>query len=479
MDIRFKDIEFGFADASTEAHVLPELLIDAFYHSEIADKMWSDRYFLLLGLKGAGKSAVAWRLQLEASRVPQKFAKILELQDFPFGQFAKVQVETSDRKARYVESWKFFLYVNLLYLVIQDQALDKSSVPGIEHLLQGLAEIGVLPSDNLTAMVTKSKRKKFKAGVSKGINIGVESESEFVPSQQSTLIQQLESVLISLRSESEFRIIVDGLDDYLSDEGQTFAILVALVHAVKRINEVLRNSSLDAKVILLIRSDLYDVFSDSNLNKWKRDYAIKMEWYDEAGSPSESRLFQLVNLRATLSAGRQVKVAECWLPAFVDGQAVEKYLLDLTRHRPRDVIQLFNELKQASGSGRLTVEQVREAETSYSREYLLDEMNDELAGLLDQDLAKKAFELIFSLRRTKFDFVEVCNAASADRFGYDSESVGQILERLFNCGAIGLVDGKSGHSHTTFKYRNPAAVFSSNTNYIIHRGLRKAANLSS
>lgn len=477
--MEFKDIEFGFADASTEAHERPELLIDAFYHSEIADRMWSDRYFLLLGLKGAGKSAVAWRLQLEASGAPQKFAKILELQDFPFAQFAKVQVEMNDQKARYVESWKFFLYVNLLFIVMQDQALDKSSVPTIDNLLKGLAEIGVLPSDNLTAMVTKSKRRRFKTGVSKFVSVGMENESELVPSQQSTLIQQLESVLTSLRSESEFRIIVDGLDDYLSDEGQTFAILVALVHAVKRINELLRNSSLDAKVILLVRSDLYDSFSDSNLNKWKRDYAIKMEWYDETGSASDSRLFQLVNLRATLSVGQEVKVAERWLPACIDGQPVEKYLLDLTRHRPRDVIQLFNELKRSSVSGRLSVEQVREAETAYSREYLLDEMNDELAGFIDQDLARKAFELIFSLRQTKFDFAEVCSAASADRFGFDRESVGQLLERLFNCGAIGLVDRKTGHSHTTFKYRNPAAVFSSNTAYLVHRGLRKAANLSS
>ena len=104
-------------------------------------------------------------------------------------------------------------------------------------------------------------------------------------------------------------------------------------------------------------------------------------------------------------------------------------------------------------------------------------MNDELTGLLDRDLAKKAFELIFSLRKTKFDFMEVCVAASADRFGFDSEGVSRILERLFNCGAIGLVDSKNGFSHTTFKYRNPAAVFSSDTAYIIHRGLRKVANL--
>ena len=60
---------------------------------------------------------------------------------------------------------------------------------------------------------------------------------------------------------------------------------------------------------------------------------------------------------------------------------------------------------------------MREAETAYSREYLLDEMNDELAGFIDQDLARKAFELIFSLRQTKFDFAEVCSAASANRFG--------------------------------------------------------------
>ena len=41
MEIRFKEIKFGFADASVEAQHEPDLLTDAFYDAtELADSIW-------------------------------------------------------------------------------------------------------------------------------------------------------------------------------------------------------------------------------------------------------------------------------------------------------------------------------------------------------------------------------------------------------------------------------------------------------
>lgn len=485
MEIGFKDIKFGFADASVEAQHEPDLLTDAFYDAtELAESIWkSGRHFMLLGLKGMGKSAVAWHLQLTAAKSSNKFANLLELQDFPFGAFAKVKVDENDGIVRYVETWKYLIYVKLLYLVNQDQSLKKNLGSKFDKLISQLTEIGVLPGDDLSVMVMQAKKQTRKATLSDifsstfgfGVGLGVAREVEFAPMGRSTLIQLLEMALNQVSSQSEFRIIIDGLDDCLINKQERVMTLTALVRAVKRVNEVLRSSELDAKVILLIRSDLYDKLSEPNLNKLQCDHAKRMEWYDEASPAAESKLFQLVNLRGKLAVGHEVNVVKTWLPSKIDGQGVEKYLLNLTRHRPRDVIQLFNSLQECAGVGMMTEAQVRKGVSLYAQSYLLREIKDELSGLLDDALVKHAFDLIFSIRKPKFRLSDAC--AQADRFNIDYQGVLEILEHLFDCGAIGLIDDRTQINLTTFKYRTPAAVFSSNSEFVIHKGLQRAANL--
>ena len=473
--VLFKDIEFGYADASTEAQTRPELLLDAFYDTDIANDVWKGHRFLLLGPKGAGKSAVAWRFQLEAERSPVSFVKILQLNDFSFNAFSKIKIDENEDSARYVATWKFLLYSQFLHLLNDDQSLRRPHDGSFDKFLNSLRQTGILPSVELGAMVVKVKSKRIQAEIRGMVGLSASRASESHLAEVSTLIEMLERSMRAVSSDCEFRIIIDGLDDLLSNTDKQYNILASLVHAVKRVNEVLAKTRLNAKVILLMRTDLYDSLPGTNLSKWNRDYGVRMEWYDESESASESKLYKLVNLRATISCGEKVNVVNKWLPPRVRGQEVEKYLLELTRHRPRDVIQLFNELKARSRGGRLSHDQVLEAEKAYSRNYLLSEMKDELRGILDVEQAKCAFDIVFSIRKIEFTLRDAYEAA--DVYGVDNKGVLRILRQLFECGAIGVVDrGRSG-KHTTFKYRNPVAVFSTNADYIVHRGIREVANL--
>ena len=477
--MELRDIQFGYADARTEAEHNPKLLLEAYYEPALADALWNDEQFLVLGPKGAGKSAIAWRLQLEAKSDPTKFVKVLELGQFPFKSFAKIRLDSSEEKSSYSASWKYLLYVQMLQQVIEDQSLQYSDYREFSRFVDSLRYYNVLPAEGLDRMVTKSKTKKFQMGLRSMLQAEFSETLERGSVDLLDLLEVFESRLNDLSSDSEYRLIIDGLDDLLSDRNNQFEIIAALVYAVKTINETLRTSALDAKVILLVRSDVYEKLPDSNLNKVQRDYGLKIEWYDEVGPMSESRLLKLVNLRAKISCDENVNVVHRWLPRSIRGKNdVEKYLLELTRHRPRDIIQLFNELKGCSSHGRLTEGQVFSAEKRYSRDYLLREMRDEVRGLLDDGLNDVAFEIVFSIRKAEFSLEDAYQAA--DQFGVSNREVIQILRQLFECGMIGMKDVCEARGYTTFKYRSPAAVFSTaGMRYIIHRGIRKAANLAS
>lgn len=477
--MELKEIQFGNADARTEADRNPRLLLEAFYDSSIADKIWQDDHFLILGPKGAGKSAIAWRLQLEANDDPQKFVKILEFGPFSFKSFSKIRIDSSEEESRYPATWKYMLYVHLLQQVIEDQSVSFADYGDFSHFEKSLRDYKILPAEGLDRMVLKSKTKSYQIGVRNMLKYEFSQVCEEGSVDLSDLIDLFEDKFNDLSSDSEYRLIIDGLDDLMSEKQRQFEIIAALVHAVKYVNEMLRRTALNAKVILLIRSDIYGQLPDSNLNKIQRDFGLKIDWYDEACPMSDSPLLELVNLRARISCGDDVNVVHRWLPHKIYGKNdIEKYLLELTRHRPRDIIQLFNELQRRSTGGRLTEQQVLSAEKLYSRDYLLPEMRDEVRGLLDDGLNNVAFEIVFSIRKVEFSLEDAYQAA--DQFGLSNRDVIQILRQLFECGMIGMKDVSEAGGYTTFKYRNPAAVFSTTgMRYIIHRGIQKAANVPS
>ena len=477
--MELNDIEFGYADAYTEAIEDERLLLEAFYDSSIADKIWKGKHFLVLGLKGAGKSAIACRLQLEANNDPLKFVEILEMGQLSFKSFTKIRIDSAEDKSRYPAAWKYMLYVHLLQQIIGDESVSYADYSDFSRFIESLRAYDVLPAEGLEKMVSKTKGNKFQVNLLKLVQYEYSSTGESASVDLLDLIKLLENKLRSLSSNSEYRLIIDGLDDLLTDKKRQFEIIAALVHAVKYMNDKLRETALNAKVILLVRSDIYGMLPDSNLNKFQRDFGRKIEWYDEASAISESRLLKLINLRAELSCGETVNVVHRWLPRSINGNnGVEKYLLELTRHRPRDIIQLFNELKLQSTGGRLTEQQVLSAEKRYSRDYLLMEMQDEVRGLLSDELSDLAFEIVFSLRKAEFSLEEAYRAG--EEFNLKSDDVVQILRQLFACGMIGLKDISGVGGHTTFKYRNPGAVFSTTgVQYILHRGIRQAANIAS
>ena len=108
---------------------------------------------------------------------------------------------------------------------------------------------------------------------------------------------------------------------------------------------------------------------------------------------------------------------------------IRKYLLEHTRHTPRDIIQLLNEIQKHSKD------------------------NPSKANIANAVRT-------YSIKNTDLRFKSV--------------DVNKCLKAFFNCNAIGNVDG----SYITFKYRNRHTTFNPNSDILVHVGLRKGWNLT-
>ena len=327
---------------------------------------------------------------------------------------------------------------------------------------------------SLTDIVKNTTKREFKMSLPKVLEGSYSSEKEIKKLDITRLFSSLQNVCYSLKTESNHMIVIDGLDDALTKRGTQYTSLSALILAVDRINRKFLNNDVKAKIVVLCRTDLFEKLPGANKNKIRQDSAIVLDWYQDVKNVSSTNLVKLINLRAKLSLNRMVDIFEEFLPPEIwPGLSTGKALLDHTRHTPRDIIQLLNKVQEHTKSINPTRNEVMNGIRTYSFDYLVPEIRDELAGYLEPDEIEQAIKLLGNMKKSKFDLDELQHTVKNDGRFSSLDSM-KILNALFDCNAIGNVLKGTYHS---WKYRNRYASFDPNEQIVVHRGLRKGLNL--
>jgi len=154
------------------------------------------------------------------------------------------------------------------------------------------------------------------------------------------------------------------------------------------------------------------------------------------------------------------------------------YLIEHTRHTPRDFVQLLKALQKfAPPGGPLTSDGVLSGIRRYCVDYFVPEIKDELTGPLTPGDVDLLFGLLGSLRRRKFDMDTIEAVADGDG-RYRGLDTARALGLLFEASAIGNQQTRyAGAPYYTFKYRNRHSQLDLTRRMIMHRALGKAMNL--
>ena len=211
---------------------------------------------------------------------------------------------------------------------------------------------------------------------------------------------------------------------------------------------------------------------------------MHLDWYHDPRNPEKSKLIELVNHRSRLAVGAPIDVFKEFLPERLHrpkdpvGQDTRHMLLDLTRHTPRDMISLMNHIQRFSSNGRLSQSQLLSGARSYSVDYFVPEIKDELAGYLPPEDIDKTMILLGAVRKREFTFAELSDQAHKTK-GCEQLDLDGALKLLFDCSAVGNVElWPGGTTYYTFKYRNRNSVLKVEGRLILHRGMWKALNLT-
>jgi len=473
----FTDIEFGFADAQKEGAEAPDLLLHGFLDDAgLTQAALHGGPFLFLGYKGSGKTAIAERARLIAEDDPTLFVTVATLEDFSYGDFKTVAGGGGDQRSRYPTVWAWTLLLFLVQSLEEDRGGADAAPHEYSKVLHALRALDLLPVPELRRLVATSSRRGFKASIPRFVEISGERAWEGQELQMQQMVQILRRAVTSFPGTSRHVLFIDGLDEILTQDDAQLQVLAALISEASRLNAELRSAQRPFKFVVLCRQDLFDRLPGADKNKIRQDSAETLDWFDDPRDPDRTRLVRLVNLRAARSLARDVNVFEEFLPRRVDDRPIRRYLLDHTRHQPRDVLQLMKSLQRRDGEhARLGVTQVMSGIRDYSNRYFLPELRDELHGYLGPDQIDAAVRLLTSLGRDGFTVRELEEHAA--HVGLAGLEVDALANTLFECSGIGMVERGRGRPLYTFKYRNRNAMLVPGRRLVVHPGAHKALNI--
>jgi len=256
-------------------------------------------------------------------------------------------------------------------------------------------------------------------------------------------------------------ILLDHLDDSWDGSPEAHDMLVGLLKAAKRLNDLHPMSNdrrIGLKVIVFLRSDIYSRLHFDDNDK-HRPLEEPLVWTDV-------ELVDMIDKRLPGDMTVLDIVAEPRL----------EYMLERTFMRPREVIQFFGECFRVAprSATELTLPDIIKAEEQYSRWKVADlrqefarsfpDFGDLVECLrLGPDRYESYAELIVMIGNRKYRLVK----------DYGERA---ILETLFDASVLGYKASREDKA-PTFRCDNDDLTLPGETTVFVHKGLHKGLNI--
>lgn len=494
-------IEFGQVSAERD-----ENLSSYFFENGVLEAVVQNRFrFLVLGRKGAGKTAVFQHLDENTTKYlqPADFSENLSLQNYSWDTHKLLATQGKASSLAYIQSWKYIIYLLAVKVLIRDGVSNKK----LASAGKLIGRLYKTPSPSLSEilgqkLLSLSKLKLPTADASLQLvgetNLSVEagevsfdelkSNSELKASLNNS-IERLtdifeEALLESLGDERRFFVAFDRIDeawDAASFESSQ-RIIAGLLGASEFINQKFRGS---LRPVIFLREDIFETIDINDRNKLRSDCGELLAW-------TKDGLARMILERVNFFAREAGQSEFSKIEDLFDREQMRQrrapfdHIMLRTMLRPRDFIKFFQLIKsdmrdrarnpfevEEVCSNALECQSIYNAEAAYS-EWLVDELKDEWR--VQFPMIGKLFAALQHNNRTNFTKEEF--AASLRHVGEDAASldIGRYLRFLFDNSIIGFRVGRS--NQWRYKCFFPSQGYADADTFKIHDGLHRGLNLT-
>jgi hypothetical protein len=435
---------------------------------------------LVLGRKGSGKTYFGQYIKKMAASDALHFCDVSSYKDFKFQEL--VQLQSGDIKPNeYYEIWRWLLLLDLAKLCLKDEGIPQSKS---KEKLYEFFSINYNSLDiDAKKVVEVNKKKEIRGGV-------LTSFADLSSSQKSEkgsyldYIDDLEKVVIELlkTSNSRYTTIYDELDDRFRNDEYYRNSIISLIKAADHINLKALEEGIKAKAVILLRTDIFSIFNDPDLNKIKRVNTIHITW--GAKVSVDSPLINMIVLKAkrsslSISRLQNDEIFRTLFPQDIRHVSPEQFMLERSFFRPRDIITILNLIIEKYPSSKFFGwKGFLEVKNEYS-EYLLDEVRNEMYGHHSDDQIDGIFRLLKNYNKHFIEYEDLKSYFQSNSYHYKGLELEDMLIGLFRFNAIGnkWYNEYKRKEYYSWAHRDEKADLDLNKTIVIHLGLREALSM--
>lgn len=499
-------ISFGKVSAERDDNLSNYFFDNGVLNSVINEKS----SFLVLGRKGAGKTAVFRYLRDNHANVIGKDCILVPLsfEDYNWNIHSILTNTSKAESMLYKQSWRFIILIESVKAYRAWFNARKTTVPKqIDNAAKLLEKIFDSPIPTISQIVGKKLLSlsglKLPGGGLDLENGSLDSvsvhagEISFDQVQQDkdlrghlsenieNLIRLLDQALThSISSLPTIYICFDRVDEAWDDVSYETSkkVIAGLVSASDSISAQYNGT---IRPIVFLREDIFDVLSINDANKLREDCGALLHW-------TRTSLVNLILKRVNYFAQNNQLPITTDIDSFFDKLEMRQrakpmnYLLRRTMMRPRDLIALLSRTidsmrekaedpfaEEVKEFTKIECDYIYSAEPGYS-EWLKQEILDE--WLVQKPEISELLNAIQNQGSTNISSDTLTEELVKLDSNYDSQSTIGHLRFLFDNSIIGFKIGAS--TEWKFKCFYPSQGFVESDEYRIHDGLVRALNLT-
>jgi len=476
-ELVIEDVYLGINEGKKEALYKEDFEKYFFDYNGIYEKSLSADKFLILGKKGSGKTILAEFIRKNSQADSQWFCEVRSYKEFKFHEL--IQLKSNDISPNeYISIWEWVAYIDLGRLCLKDNGIPDNKE---KQKLRKFFE------DNYYSLDIDSQKiiERTRAGKLKGQAFGLGGEGTVSEKKVSAgylyYLEDLRNTVISLLRESGSRydLYYDELDDRFKNDEYYRDSIISLIKAIDKINILMIESGIRGKVSLLLRSDIFHILNDPDLNKIRMDNAIYIDWGNKVSA--KSPLFELIITKAKAStpliaALPNEAVFKTLFPQDIKRIKPERYILERTLFRPRDLVSMLNLIiDKYPKSNYFGWKGFVDTKHEYS-EYFLQEIRNELSGHMSDQFIDESILLLKQFNKHLFSYEGISKFLDKNRERYPSLSLDEMLSTFFRFNIIGnyWYNEYKRKDYYCWAHRDPRADIDFDKNFVIHLGLREA-----